>query len=246
MSSSSDDILIIPSEPQHAEAMTRLMALVYDLEADGTNEIFTPEMYRHHIEVFPEGQFTAWHAGQIVGVTAAMRFSFDLEHPKIEPWWEAVGRGWLKHEPDGEWMYGVESHVHPDYQGRGVGGVLIEARFDTARLLNLRGMIAGSTLMSYAHHAHEAAPEDYVRGVVDGRYFDGNLSKQIRKGLIPIDGAVIPNYVQDPTSLGWGSVVAWHNPDYEATSGSRAHLPADLPPRRYTLPLRPAKGHVSV
>jgi GNAT superfamily N-acetyltransferase len=239
--SSADDIIVVPSEPQHAEAMTALMALVYDLPPDGTTEIFTPEMYRHHLAVFPEGQFTAWHGDKIVGVTASMRFSFDPDHPKIEPWWEAVGRGWLKHEPDGEWMYGVESHVHPDYQGRGIGGVLIEARFDTARLLNLRGMIAGSTLLSYAFHAHEATPQEYVRGVLEGRFFDDNLSKQIRKGLMPIEGATIPDYVKDPTSLGWGSVVMWRNPDYNADSNARAHMLAELKMRRYTLPLRPAK-----
>jgi GNAT superfamily N-acetyltransferase len=236
-----ESILVLPSDPKDAGQMAETMSAVYEVdwrEADA--QIFSPEQFRHQISLFPEGQFTAFHGERVVGVTVSMRMNFDPTNPFIEPWWETIGGGWLKHIPDGEWMYGVESHVHPDYQGRGVGGVMMEARFDTAKRLNMRGMVAGSTLLSYAFHADEATPEQYVRGVVEGRYFDQNLSKQMKKGFMPI--AVIPNYVTDPTSLGWGAVIVWHNPDYDPSAGARASLPADTPPRRWALPLREARA----
>lgn len=233
-----DRITVVPSEPQYADEMTAHMARVYGMANGDFDQIFTAEMYRQHIAVFPEGQFTAFHGDQVVGVTSSMRIRFDPARPMNEPWWVTVGEGWLPHVPDGEWMYGVESNVHPDYQGQGVGGKLIEARFDTAKLLNLRGMVAGSTLKDYGLHAREVTPDVYVRGVVEGVYFDSNLSKQIIKGFHPIFGASIPNYVEEESSLGWGNVIVWRNPDYDPDLGALAAMPEDKRNRVYTRALR--------
>jgi GNAT superfamily N-acetyltransferase len=236
-----DLISVIPSRARYAEAQHDLMRTVYQSQKEDFEQIFTPEQFRHHVDVFPEGQFVAFHGERLVGMTVSMRIDFDPEKPFIEPWWVTIGSGWLRHVPSGEWMYGVESNVDPEYQGRGVGGLLMEARFDTARLLNLRGMVAGSTLMSYAKHAHEVTPEAYVQGVVAGRYFDNNLSKQIVKGFRPVRGAVIPNYVHDPTALGWGCVIMWDNPDFDPSVGPRATLPEADRKRTYRAPLKHVK-----
>jgi len=239
-----DQITVVPSESQYAEQMAAHMALVYGGKPDADpaelafDYVFTPEHFRQHIAVFPEGQFTAFHGDKIVGVTVSMRIHFDPQHPKIEPWWVTVGEGFLPHVSDGEWLYGVESDVNPQYQGQGVGGKLIEARFDTARWLNLRGMVAGSTLKDYGQHAHEATPDEYVRGVVEGNYFDGNLSKQIIKGFHPVFGASIPDYVDEESSLGWGNLIVWQNPNYDPATGTRAALPEDKRNRVYTRAIR--------
>ncbi|HLU11822.1 MAG TPA: GNAT family N-acetyltransferase [Oceanobacillus sp.] len=228
------EIIIIRSHPRYAEAMQALSEAVYGYEASEENEIFTAAQYRHHIQIFPEGQFTALVGRQVIGLTVSMRIDFDPAHPFIESWWKTVNNGWLNHKPDGEWMYGVESVVHPNYQGRGIGGKLMEARYETARRLNLRGMVAGSALVSYAKVAHLVSPEEYVRGVVEGRFFDNNLTKQLRKGFKV--GALIPNYVDDKETLGWGAVIIWENPDYNPTAKvARRRIGA----RRYRMPLRP-------
>ncbi|MCS7072380.1 MAG: hypothetical protein NZM00_12815, partial [Anaerolinea sp.] len=74
--------------------------------------------------------------------------------------------------------------------------------------------------------ADHATIEEYLQGVIEGRYFDGNVSKQIRKGFRPI--ALIPNYVTDPCSLGWGAVIVWDNPDYDPVRGPQRDLPPDF------------------
>jgi len=110
-------------------------------------------------------------------------------------------------------MYGVETCVHPDYRGQGVGGRLMEARYDVARRLNLRGMVAGSAIIDYGKVADHVPVEQYVADVIAGRRFDTNLSKQLRKGFVVHN--VIPNYLEDdPTSAGWGVTIVWNNPDY--------------------------------
>ena len=129
-------------------------------------------------------------------------------------------------------MYGVESTVHPDYQGKGVGSKLMDARFDTLRHLNLRGLVAGGMIMSYHKVAHEIAPEDYVREVVEGRRFDNNLTKQLKKGFKVHN--LIPNYDHDPRALNWGVAIVWENPDYDPGKRVSGHVM----PGRYTVSLR--------
>lgn len=128
-------------------------------------------------------------------------------------------------------MYGVESCVHPDYRGRGVGSKLMDARFDVLKQLNLRGMVAGSAIIDY-HTAKHLTPVQYVREVVAGVRFDTNLSKQLHKGFRVHN--VIPNYITDEETLGYGVAIVWYNPDYRPTRT----LARRAKPRRYEFSLR--------
>ena len=124
--------------------------------------------------------------------------------------------------------------MHPAYRGRGVGSKLMDARFDIARALNLRGMVAGSAIIDYHQVADHVPVERYVQEVIDGQRFDTNLSKQLHKGFQVID--LIPGYLKDdPWTLGWGVIILWHNPDYQ----SGLELTRQVTPRRYNVKLKP-------
>ncbi len=210
--------------------MENLLHRVYGTTPEDPDEVFTAPMFRHHMHIFPEGQFVALDAGRVVGLTVSMRIAFEPSAPFMGKWWTLIGEGWLTpHDPAAEWMYGVESAVHPDYRGQGVGGKLMDARFDTAKALNLRGMVAGSALIDYYRVADHVSAEDYIAGVAAGHYFDTNLSKQIKKGFRPIKP--IPGYVVDPETRGYGAVIMWDNPLYDAARAVGVHVL----PRRYRM-----------
>ncbi len=231
-----DTYTIINSLPEHAEQQTALMERVYGVKQDEPDsELFSPAQFRRHIELFPHGQFVALYQGRVIGLTVSMMLPFDPAKPFIEPWFTTIDNGWLhKHDPTADWMYGVESCVDNDFHSRGIGGALMDARFNVARDLNLRGMVAGSGLISYRQNTEKYGPikpDDYIRRVVAGELFDTNLTKQIKKGFKPL--AVIPNYLRDSESMGWGAVIVWDNPDYDP---SRRR--GEIVPRQYTLPMR--------
>lgn len=129
-------------------------------------------------------------------------------------------------------MYGVDTSVHPAYRSRGVGGLLMEARFAVLKSLNLRGMIAGSMIIDYEQVANSQTVDEYVAAVVAGQRFDTNLSKQLRKGFKVHN--LIPNYVEDSRTGNWGAAIIWENPDYTpAACPAVAALPV-----RYAMHLR--------
>ncbi len=212
----SDNVQVLSSAPDHAERMEDLMHQSYGTTRDDPDEVFTAAMFRHHLQVFPAGQFVALCNDRVVGLTVSARTPFDFDYPPMQPWWQSAGEGWLTHDPRAAWMLGVESVVHPDYRSAGVGGRLMAARFAIARSLNLRGMIAGSAIVSYGQVSESVSVEDYVRGVIAGTYFDMNLSKQIKKGFVP--GVLIPDYLPGDTgSRAWGVTIVWHNRDHDPT-----------------------------
>jgi ribosomal protein S18 acetylase RimI-like enzyme len=110
-------------------------------------------------------------------------------------------------------MYGVESCVHPAYQGRGVGSKLMDARFNVLRKLNLRGMVAGSAIIDYPNVAGSISVEQYVQDVIDGKRFDTNLTKQLHKGFRV--AGLLPGYLSVEETGGWGVEIVWENPDFQ-------------------------------
>lgn len=216
------EVLIVPSTAEYADALVYIERVVYSgSKTDDSIDALHVEHFKSMIATFPEGQFMAVDplTGQVVGLTSSMLMRFDPTQSFVEPWVETTGYGFLTtHEPDGDWMYGVESAVLPNYQGKGVGSRLYAARFALAQRLNLRGMVAGSTIMNYHAYADTMTPEDYVRAVVAGQIFDNNLTKQLRKGFRVLN--VIPDYVTDALSCGYGAAIVWDNPAYDPSQPS--------------------------
>ena len=230
-------ITIVRSSPRYAEQMQDLMHRVYNTTRENPDGTFLAAHFLRHMELFPEGQFIALEAGRVVGLTASMRIHFNPQNPFIEGWYDTISDGWLtRHDPRAEWMYGVESCVHPDYQGSGIGSKLMQARFDVAQALNLCGMVAGSAIISYYKVADSVSPEDYVRGVIEGKFFDNNLTKQLRKGFRAL--ALIPDYLPDPETRGWGVVIVWDNPSFDP---SRPIGTGTVKQRRYRVTPRPRR-----
>lgn len=118
----------------------------------------------------------------------------------------------------------------------------MDARFDTLKALNLRGMIAGSLFIDYHTHADRYTPEAYVQAVIAGEVFDTNLTKQLAKGFQYVH--MIPNYIEEPRTRDYAAAILWKNPDYRpgtpapAKAQPRPRTAVALQARRPALPAR--------
>lgn len=175
-----------------------------------------------HQRVFPEGQFVAEVAGKLVGASASLIVSLGREPLRVHTWSGITDSGYFtNHDPDADTLYGADVYVHPDARGLGVGHALYEARRDLCKRLQRRRILAGGRLWNYGEHADAMSPAEYAQRVAAGELKDLVLSFQLREGF-QLRG-VIPNYLRDPRSRNWASLIEWLNPE---------HVPAVRGPRK--------------
>src|ERR1041385_1132584 len=120
-------ILITHMLPSHTEQLEELQHKVFPHLSE--EEILHAAQYQKHLEIFPEGQFVALDGKKVVGATTTMRYHYDLDHPAAHTFTEIMGGGWLTtHDPNGEWLYGIDVSVDPAYRKMGIAKALYRAR----------------------------------------------------------------------------------------------------------------------
>ena len=178
---------------------------------------------KSHLDVFEEGQFVAEIDGRIVGVASSLIVFMGRDPLRKHTYYGITDDGYFyNHDPQGDTLYGAEVYVDPEVRGRGIGKVLYEARRDLCRRLNLRRILAGGRLANYADHAERLTPEEYVWQVQEGKIADPVLGFQISQGFA-VRG-VMPNYIRDPRSMTYASLIEWLNPDYQPQEAAGAKV----------------------
>ncbi|HJP99251.1 MAG TPA: bifunctional GNAT family N-acetyltransferase/carbon-nitrogen hydrolase family protein [Rhodanobacteraceae bacterium] len=173
---------------------------------------YSPEMLAGQLAHFPQGQFVAVYDDRVIGYCATFRTSGALA---LEPhtWTEITGGGFAsRHDPDGDWLYGMDMGVDPDCRGMRIGRRLYGARKRLCQRLRLCGIVFGGRLPGLAKNAKKFPTlEDYLTAVVEGRQRDPTLSFQLRNGFEVI--GLLPDYLPyDRDSLGYGAHLVWRNP----------------------------------
>lgn len=162
-----------------------------------------------YAEAFPEGYFVALDNGVPVGQGAGIYLDFDFEHPQHTIAGITGEHQCGNHDPDGDWYYGTDISVHPDYRGRGIGALLYEARKGLVVRDRKRGIIAGGSLPGFSDHKAEMSAADYVARVVAGDLTDPTLSFQLSHGF-EVRG-MLEGYLDDEADDGWAALIVWEN-----------------------------------
>jgi GNAT superfamily N-acetyltransferase len=170
----------------------------------------TEHNLREQINKFPEGQFVAVMDGQVVAFAVTMRTGYSPTS-KPQSWRDAVGDENLrKHNPRGEWLYGVDFAVHPDYRRHGIGTAMYSARFALVKRLGLKGFYAGGMLRGYEKYSASMSVREYGERVMRGEITDPTVSMQMKRGFVPY--AVIDYYDDFAPSGDSAMLIVWHNP----------------------------------
>ena len=167
---------------------------------------------RGQIHRFPEGQFVALVDDAVVGYCATFRISGEIA---LEPHtWEGItGNGYAsRHDPDGDWLYGMEVFVDREYRGYRIGQRLYNARKKLCQEMRLQGIVFGGRIPSLHKRIHKyESVEAYVAEVGRKKRRDPVLSFQLHNGFEIL--GVLPGYlVSDAQSLGYAAHMAWRNP----------------------------------
>ena len=190
-----------------------IRALVAKVYAPSGMSSYSPAMLRGQINNFPEGQFVAEYDGAIVGYCAT--FLIDGQNAlKPHTWREISGGGYAsRHDPDGDYLYGMEVCVDPDHRGSRIGQRLYDERKKLARSWGAKGIVFGGRLPTLARRARRFdSPDAYIEEVRQNRQRDPVLSFQMRNGFEIL--GLLPDYLpEDKDSLGYGVHLLWRNPN---------------------------------
>jgi GNAT superfamily N-acetyltransferase len=131
------------------------------------------------------------------------RFDFDNHHHTFT---ETIAGGWLSnHDPDGEWLYGLDMGILPAYRGRGLARVLYRARHAIAARMELRGQLAVGMMSGYGALSGQLSGEQYYEELIRGKRKDPTLTAQMAIGFEPV--ALMPGYLNDPLCGNFGVLI---------------------------------------
>lgn len=173
---------------------------------------YTAAMLRGQINKFPEGQFVTEYQGRIIGFCSSFLISGAIAL-KPHDWTWITGGGYAgRHDPDGDYLYGMEICVDPEFRGLRIGQRLYDERKKLVQAWALRGIVYGGRLPTLAGALPRyGSPEEYVDAVVAGREKDPVLTFQLRNDFKVI--GLMPNYwTEDQQSMGYGVHLLWRNP----------------------------------
>ncbi|WP_269618181.1 carbon-nitrogen hydrolase family protein [Zhongshania sp. BJYM1] len=177
---------------------------------------------RGQLNNFAEGKFAVTLDEEIVGYCATFRVSGEV-CLRPHSWASITANGYgTRHDPEGEWLYGMEVCVDSSVRGYRIGQRLYNARKKLCEELGLKGIVFVGRLPSLARRIKKyGTAENYLDAVVNQRTRDPVLSFQLRNDFEVID--LMPNYlVDDKDSMGYGVHLVWHNPKVE-TAANVAH-----------------------
>lgn len=201
---------VVQSEPWMVEQLEAIQQASFPSLA--REELITAEQYAAHMQVFSRGQHAVVEreTQKVVACSTDFRTHIDFSHYQHK-YIEAVGGNWLTgHDPQGDWLYGADIGVHPEFRGFGLSTLLYTARQTLVRELGLKGHVAGAMPKGYAPYQRDMNIEQYVARVVKGEMFDPVLSIQLKRGYNV--WGIIPDYLDDPSCGNYGVFIIWRNP----------------------------------
>jgi ribosomal protein S18 acetylase RimI-like enzyme len=151
--------------------------------------------FLNHIKIFPEGQIVIEKDGIIVGSASTMRINF----PEYDfTYLEITDNLWITktHVPDGDWIYGIDIGVLPDYRGLGFSREMYLARQEIGKSLKLKGQLIAGMTIGYQRVKDKMTIEEYCYALEIKKFTDPTITPQRKAGFRWIKP--LYNHINDP------------------------------------------------
>ena len=192
-------------------------AILHDLNVKAYKDVAEPwslEEVARLIKLFPEGQICIEDNGKPVAAALSLIIDFSLFGDQ-HSYNQIVRNGTFKsHDSEGDYLYGIDVSVDPEYQGMRLGRRLYDARREVAKSLNLKGILLGGRIPGYAKYAKEMKPQEYILKVKDRELYDRVLTFQLSNDF-HVRNLLDDYWPDDHHSRGNAVLLEWINIYYQ-------------------------------
>jgi GNAT superfamily N-acetyltransferase len=189
--------------PEYAKQEAELQKIVFPtLSAE---ELMTEEQYKRHMEIFPEGQMIVLEGDRVIAATTTLMQNYHKGH---HTFLDISDNLWLgTHDPEAEWLYGLDVSVHPDYQGKGIGRQIYNARQEVAKELGTKGQLTAGMPIGYDNVKDKMTIAEYCEKLIKGKIIDPTVTAQTKCGFILVEPLF--DYLDDPRSGNCSVLMYW-------------------------------------
>lgn len=192
------------------EALREVSGRVYK----GVAPPWSESTFRQLINTFPEGQVCIEDHGRLIAVAFSLIIDFSLfgDHHTYS---QITANGtYTTHDPEGDYLYGIEVIVDPEYQGMRLGRRLYDARKELAENLNLKGILLGGRIPGYHKYSGKMSPQEYIIAVKNKEVHDRVLTFQMSNDF-HVRNLLDDYWPEDHHSRGNAVLLEWINIYYQ-------------------------------
>ena len=171
---------------------------------------WTVDEIKELLAIFPQGQLCVEVDGKVVA--SALSIVVNSKKTNIESNYDTITSNgkFLKHDPEGDVMYGIEVFVHPNYRQLRLGRRLYDERKALCEEMNLKSIVAGGRIPNYHKYSQELSPRQYIEKVKSKEIYDSTLAFQISNDFNV--KKILKNYLKDDKeSLEYATLLEWNN-----------------------------------
>ncbi|MFV5686753.1 GNAT family N-acetyltransferase [Flavobacterium sp. GB2R13] len=174
-------------------------------------ELMNRNHFINHIKIFPEGQIVVEKDGIVVGSASTMRSFFPIAD---KTYLETTDNLWITnaHVPDGDWMYGIDMGVLPEYRGLGLSREMYLVRQEVCKSLGLKGQIIAGMTIGYGRVKDKMTIEEYCYTLEIKKFTDPTVTPQKKAGFRWIKP--LYNHINDPEA-GYASILMYFPVDVD-------------------------------
>jgi GNAT superfamily N-acetyltransferase len=197
-------------QEQDYPALKQLMQLAFaDIEG-----AYAPEEEMTMLSrLYPRGQVLCFFDDELIGANLARIVPFETyAAPHTQEECIDLER-YIPEAIVGDWIYGLDIFVHPQYQNLKIGKQVYELFYRNVCEDNFKGVVGICRAVNYLAHQHEMDLETYVAKVKARELNDNVLSFHLRNGGEFV--SISPEFCDhDEASGGYGVFLKFPNPDY--------------------------------
>lgn len=209
------------NDTQHKLGLRHLKIEDYDVIKEisgkiyqGLAEPWSRQEIVNLINRFGEGQICIEDNGRPVAVALSLIIDFKLLG-KHHTYNQVTAHGSFRtHDPEGDYLYGIDVFVDPEYRGMRLGRRLYDARKDLAVNLNLKGILIGGRIPGYRKYADQMSAQQYIVKVQELEIVDNVLTFQLSNDF-HVRNILHRYWEEDTHSRGNAVLLEWVNIYYE-------------------------------